>query len=505
RKGSETVLGVRIFSLIPKVCLGWNDESIPTSVGHRRPLAPREDESEDAPRLRPGRRRGIVQSAGVLRRPLRLSEFYVPPRPAGAPPIVPRPSARPWDMAENHGLLLRPVRVLLGGRHPAVPDDQLLDRFVANHDESAFAALVRRHGPLVLATCRRLLDHAEDVEDVFQATFLVLARNGSSIRQRSALAGWLYGVARRLSLRARVEAARRSRHEQQAARPLPSPSADDITWRDLRRVLDEELTRLPEKFRAPLVLCYLQGQTQDEAATQLGWKKRTLKARLAEGRRRLRGRLARRGLTLSAALTAPRLCGGPATARVSESLAATTARNALLYAGRRAAGTVPVRVLSLAEGGLRTLFVGKAQATLAAVVTTLLLGVTLLLAQRPGDSARPAAPDRPRTDQAGDPLPPGATLRLGTGRFRHAGWQKALAFMPDGKTLLTKSESNSLRFWETATGKLLGEVETDDFMFRGFALSVDGKRFASVGALMGEDGFPSRGAVRLWDAATRKE
>ncbi len=151
------------------------------------------------------------------------------------------------------------------------------------------------------------------------------------------------------------------------------------------------------------------------------------------------------------------------------------------------------------------MFVGKAQATLAAVVTTLLLGVTLLLAQRPGDSARPPAPDKPRTDQAGDPLPPGATLRLGTGRFRHSGWMKALAFTPDGKTLLTKSESNSLRFWETATGRLLGEVGTDDNMFRGFALSADGKRFASVGALMGEEGFPSRGAIRLWDTATRKE
>ncbi|MBI1913371.1 MAG: sigma-70 family RNA polymerase sigma factor [Planctomycetes bacterium] len=409
------------------------------------------------------------------------------------------------DMADNQSVLLRRVRALLD-THPAAPDEQLLDRFVAERDEEAFAALVRRHGALVHAACRRVLDHEEDVDDVFQATFLVLARQARSVRRRDAVGAWLYGVARRLALRARVAAARRRRHESQAP-PLPEAvSADDITWRDLRRVLDEELSRLPEKYQAPLVLCYLEGRTQDEAAHALGWKKRTLKARLAEGRRRLRKQLARRGLSLSAALAGPLLCARPAAARVSEVTATTTARAALLYASGRAAGTIPARVLTLAERGLSTMFLAKVQATLAVVVTTFFLGgLAILLAQRPADSPRPPAAEKAQVDQAGDPLPAGAVLRLGTGRFRHSGGSKELAFSPDGKTLLTQSKNTLLRFWETATGRLLAAVETDDYLFDGFALSGDGRRFASAGTLKDEDGFQSRGIVRLWDTATRKE
>src|SRR5437764_3912777 len=131
------------------------------------------------------------------------------------------------DMADDHGVLLRRVRVLLD-THPAAPDEQLLDRFVAERDEDAFTVLVRRHGALVRAACRRVLDHEEDVEDVFQATFLVLARQARSVRRRDAVGAWLYGVARRLALRARVAAARRRRHERQVPPPPHSVSADRL-------------------------------------------------------------------------------------------------------------------------------------------------------------------------------------------------------------------------------------------------------------------------------------
>src|SRR5262249_14493055 len=138
-------------------------------------------------------------------------------------------------------------------------------------------------------------------------------------------------------------------------------------------------------------------------------------------------------------------------------------------------------------------------------MTMLLLGgMALLLAQRPADSPRPPAAEA-RGDSSADPLPPGVVRRLGTGRFRHSGWHKELAFTPDGKMLLTKSESSSLRFWETTTGRRLAELETDDYLLRGFALSDDGKRFVSGGSFKGVDGFPLHGAVRLWDASTRKE
>src|SRR5437016_6549137 len=167
---------------------------------------------------------------------------------------------------------------------------------------------------------------------------------------------------------------RQGRHDREVRPPPESVSADDITWRDLRCVLDEELGRLPEKYQVPLVLCYLEGRTKDEAAQALGWKKRTVKARLAEGRRRLRWQLVRRGLSLSAALAGPLLCARLASACVSEATAATTARAALLYAGGQANGAIPARILALAERGLSTMVLAKVQATLAVVVTTLLLG-----------------------------------------------------------------------------------------------------------------------------------
>src|SRR5262249_54354144 len=158
----------------------------------------------------------------------------------------------------------------------------------ARRDEAAFAELVRRYGPTVLSVCRSVLRHEQDAQDAFQATFLVLARRAASIRKQASVGSWLHGVARRLALRPRVAAARRGVHERQAAaRPAAAPM-DDLTWRELRRVLHEELGRLPEKQRVPLLLCYLEGKTQDEAARQLGWTAATLKGRLARGRQRLR-------------------------------------------------------------------------------------------------------------------------------------------------------------------------------------------------------------------------
>jgi RNA polymerase sigma factor (sigma-70 family) len=182
-------------------------------------------------------------------------------------------------------------------------DQQLLERYLDQGDEPAFAALVRRHGPRVRAACRQVLTDAADIDDAFQATFLVLLDKARSMCWRPDLGGWLFGVAHRIALRARASAAARQRHEARVVRPACGVEAD-LSWREAVAVLHEELDRLPDRLRLPLLLCYLEGLSRDEAAQQLGWSSSTTKGRLELGRRRLRDRLARRGITLTAGLLA---------------------------------------------------------------------------------------------------------------------------------------------------------------------------------------------------------
>ena len=177
-------------------------------------------------------------------------------------------------------------------------DAELLDRFARARDQAAFAALVRRHGPMVFGVCRRVLHDPNDAEEAFQVTFLVLVRKAAGLRQPDRLANWLYGVANRVARKARVSAARRGRHEQAAAGPdgyVPAEGTDP----DVRAVLDEEMVALPDKYRAPLVLCYLEGLTNEAAAERLGWPPGSMSYRLARGRELLRQRLVRRGVWLA--------------------------------------------------------------------------------------------------------------------------------------------------------------------------------------------------------------
>src|SRR5262249_54392705 len=189
-----------------------------------------------------------------------------------------------------------------GGGGAELDDGQLLERFVACRDEPAFEALVHRHGPMVLGVCQRLLGNHHDAEDAFQATFMVLAKKAATVRPRGMVGHWLYGVACRTALEARVAAARRRARGKGYA--MTRTPATPIEWDDLRPVLDEELQRLPEKYRAAVVLCELEGKSRKEAARLLGIPEGTLSSRLATARRRLARRLARRGLDLSAAALA---------------------------------------------------------------------------------------------------------------------------------------------------------------------------------------------------------
>lgn len=195
---------------------------------------------------------------------------------------------------------------VLSGRYAGSPayealsDKDLLEWFVQRHEEAAFTALVRRHGPMVLGVCRRVLRHSHDAEDAFQATFLVLAKKADRLRRPELLANWLYGVAYRTALQARQRGARRSVREREAASMSAPNGESELESKELRRILDEELSRLPEKYRAPLILCYLEGKTNEEAAHVLGWPSGSMSHRLARGRELLRERLQVRlaGLTI---------------------------------------------------------------------------------------------------------------------------------------------------------------------------------------------------------------
>jgi RNA polymerase sigma factor (sigma-70 family) len=394
----------------------------------------------------------------------------------------------------------------------ATADSQLLERFLARGEEAAFAQLVRRHGAMVLGVCRRLLRQEQDAEDAFQATFLVLARRAAAIRKAGSLGSWLHGVARRVAARARADAARRSAHE--ACRPAGSPAdnADEITWREVRAVLDEELARLPERYRAPLVQCYLEGQTQDEAARQLGWSPRTLRRRLGRGRDLLRARLEGRGVALSAGLLAVALAERVG---VREALAATAGRAAVLVAaGRPAAGAVSAGAARLAEAVLKATLLARLTSLGALLLMVVALAGGALLAWGGPAAQPPVAVDEPPksadgkreggVDAQGDPLPAGALARLGTVRFRHGGPVEALSLSADGKRLATGADDGVIRVWDLDTGQLVRRIDglIAFVMGNSVALSPDGKMVATPNRGPGGAG-PEQ--IVLFDVATGKE
>src|SRR5262245_25491676 len=180
--------------------------------------------------------------------------------------------------------VLRHVRRLAGSAaYRQLSDGQLLQRFAADHDEAAFEVLLSRHGAMVLGVCRRVLANPHDGEDVFQASFLVLAQKAASICKQDSVASWLHGVARRLALKTRAEMTRRRVRDEERAAKKAETCLAKMTWEEIEPILDEELDGMPDALRGPMVLCYLEGKTRDEAAQQLGWSVRTLMRRLEKG------------------------------------------------------------------------------------------------------------------------------------------------------------------------------------------------------------------------------
>jgi len=290
---------------------------------------------------------------------------------------------------------LRHIRRIAGGAPERErPDDTLLERFIHQRDAGAFEDLVRRHGPMVMGVCRRVLGKSADAEDAFQATFLVFLRKAGSVGRRGSLAGWLYTVAHRVALRARANAARRQECERDAMkRQHFALNDDDQAWSDLRPVLDEELSRLPDKYREPVVLCYLEGNTEQEAALQLDCPLGTLSWRLVHARELLRTRLARRGVALSTGMLGT-LLAEHATAAVPPATfdLTLTVAGALLAAGPTSAttaGIASVQVSALTEGVLHAMFMTRMKIAAGMLTLILMIGSALVWAVDPAD--RPQA------------------------------------------------------------------------------------------------------------------
>jgi RNA polymerase sigma factor (sigma-70 family) len=256
-------------------------------------------------------------------------------------------------------------------RRAALSDGELLSGFIERRDESALAALVQRHGAMVWGVCRRLLSH-HDAEDAFQATFLVLVRKAGSIAPRAMVGNWLYGVAHQTALQARRTAARRRAREVQVTEMPDTEAEQQDQWADVQPLLDQELSRLPDKYRAVIVLCDLECRTRKEAARQLAVPEGTVAGRLARARAMLAKRLVRRGVSLSGGALAAVLAQNVASAGLPGSVVSTTISAASGFAaGQAAAGPVSVKVAALAEGVLRAMMMSKLKAVVAIV---LLLG-----------------------------------------------------------------------------------------------------------------------------------
>jgi RNA polymerase sigma factor (sigma-70 family) len=292
-------------------------------------------------------------------------------------------------------------------------DAELLDRYVSRRDEAAFTALVGRHGPTVLNVCRRVL-RGHDVDDVFQATFLALAKEASHIRRREALGAWLYEVAYHAALRAKNQTVRNHQVEQAAATADNSINSDEVVYRDMQQVLDEELHQLPERLRKPLVMVHLLGQVQIEAARELGITDRALRKRLRVGRERLRVGLTRRGVTLTMAALAVALDQAATAGPVAPGLIGPTVDSVLAFAAGQTAA-VPAATVSLAMVGVGGWLAGRFK--LVALVAVPVLA-TLAFTAAALVPSRPTAlrPDEPTSADAEPDLPPSVSIPRVSGK-----------------------------------------------------------------------------------------
>jgi RNA polymerase sigma factor (sigma-70 family) len=403
----------------------------------------------------------------------------------------------PTDQTSSVFSQIRRAALLRDGG--GMTDGQLLESFVNGRDEAAFEALVRRHGPMVLGVCRRVLHDPQDSEDAFQATFLVLVRKAPSIAQRELVANWLYGVAYRIALDARATAMRRRARERQVCQ-MPEPVETDArdSMHDLRPLLDQELNRLPDKYRLPIVLCDLEGRTRRDVARQLGIPVGTLSGRLTTARAMLAKRLARRGLVISGPALATTLTRGAASACVPSPLMVSTVGAASAIAGGKSAEVVSAKVAALVDGSMKAMLVKKLKIAIAVLlVTGSVAALSLSKPQAIGEESE-------ETKQTSQPR----VIKLGS-RGRRVVWS------PDGKTLavVTKNETlfsrkgSAIKLWDVEKGlenATLAEDSGGGLAFQQVAFSADGKTIAATVSeeVILPNGRMIRDVVKVWDAKT---
>jgi RNA polymerase sigma factor (sigma-70 family) len=380
-------------------------------------------------------------------------------------------------------------------------DEQLLRAYLAHREEEALAVLVLRHGPMVWGVCRRVLRNDADAEDAFQATFLVLVRRAASIASPALLANWLYGVAHKTALKARATAGRRFARERQVS-DMPEPAVTQPDRGDeLQALLDQELSRLPDIYRAAIVLCELEGLSRREAAGHLGVPEGTLAARLSRGRALLAERLARQGVPLSAGALAAALSQGAASAAVVSA----TVKAASGYITGQAAGLISAKVAALTEGVLKGMLLSKLKGTVVLLIalTALGFGATALLHRTRADDTPTRA--RIRAEPAVADREP--TVLSTEGGVRHVAWGAG------GKTIGVVSSSPitglgvsstafAVQLWDAQRGRLRLTLPADErTIIDRIVFSPDG-RLVAVNA---RGGALSRQEIRLFDAATGKE
>jgi RNA polymerase sigma factor (sigma-70 family) len=300
---------------------------------------------------------------------------------------------------EGQAAVLRQMQSLFQvGALGDLTDGQLLERFMTGPKESAepaFTALVERHGPMVWRVCRRVLTDADQAQDAFQATFLVLVQQARSVRQRESVASWLYGVAYRVASCARSAESRRRKHEERyAVRQEQGSRTNRYESAEFAQLLDDELCRLPERLRAPIVLCDLEDATHEQAAVRLGWPVGTVKSRLARGREKLRSRLVRRGLAPSLGLAGVVILREPAAAAIPSYLIDSTVQSALgLGAGLSLTSSASAVITLWTSEVSKAMWMTKLRwgAFTVLTVSAVGLGVSFLWRQAEARQQRPSA------------------------------------------------------------------------------------------------------------------